>query len=67
MVSPAHAALGSIRLNLWDKASSIEWLRVHSSTGMLTPTITQPLKKANYWFKGIYALTNTAGEENLFE
>jgi hypothetical protein len=61
-VSPTRAALDAIRLNLEDKAGSIEWFRVHSH-GMLTPTITQPPKKANYWFKGIYVLTNTAGEE----
>lgn len=64
-VSPARAALDAIRLNLEDKAGSIEWLRVHSQ-GMLTPTTTQPPRKANYWFKGIYVLTNTAGEEKLF-
>lgn len=64
-VSPAGAGLDAIRLNLEDKAGSIEWLRVHSQ-GMLTPTITQPPKKRIIGSKEYMSLRTPQGKKTLF-
>lgn len=61
--NPRRCRFGAIRLNLGDKAGSIERFRVHLQETR-SPTRYCATVKANYWFKGIYAFTHTAGEFN---
>ena len=62
---PRSCRFGSIRLNLVKQGGHLGQFRVHSKKNARAHYTPGNLKRT-YWFKGIYAFSNTAGKKELY-